>query len=100
MSAERKKNEALREALLKGESDGKGAVLTTAFDMAVSGRCPSMTIFYLKCRLGWKDQNAVTIRTGSSEEDGDKNKGDNNPALIIDLSGKYSKATDGKDNNE
>jgi hypothetical protein len=50
-----KKNRAARDALLKGRSDAKKDVFQTAYEMATSGKCPTMTIFWLKCRAGWKE---------------------------------------------
>ncbi len=32
-------------------------VLNTAYDMATDGKNPSMTMFWLKCRAGWRDVN-------------------------------------------
>lgn len=37
------------------------AVINTAYQMATSGKCPAMTIFWLKTRLGWRDVNQVDI---------------------------------------
>lgn len=49
------KDKRLAHAILKGQKEAFGKVLQTAFDMAVSGKQPAMTIFYLKCRLRWKE---------------------------------------------
>jgi len=59
--------------------DGK-AVLThkvvrVALEMALSGKCPSMTQFWLKCNAGWKDggsgsaQNAAKFSTHGGTDD-------------------------------
>lgn len=45
----------LREALEKGRSKGAEAIYNTAFALATSGKCPAMTIFWLKCREEWKE---------------------------------------------
>lgn len=41
------------EAFNKGKSKGIAKVAQTAFAMAVSGKSPAMTIFYLKTQAGW-----------------------------------------------
>lgn len=45
----------LVEALLKGRAQAESAVTKSCYDQAVSGRSPTMTIFWLKCRAGWKE---------------------------------------------
>lgn len=52
---------ALAEGLLKGRAAAAAQVTQTAFQMANSGKVPVMTIFWLKCRMGWKEP--VTDRT-------------------------------------
>lgn len=36
----------------------KANVKRTAYEMATSGKCPAMTIFYLKTRCGWRETGA------------------------------------------
>ena len=43
-------------------------VLTTAFEMATSGRCPAMTIFWLKTRLGWRERDAREVMPNSVDD--------------------------------
>ena len=47
------------EAVERGRSSALGQVAKTAFQLAVSGQCPTMTIFWLKCRGGWSETDAV-----------------------------------------
>ena len=54
-----KKDDALRQCLLKGRALASSQVLKTAFSMATSGKCPAMTIFWLKCREGFKDTSYI-----------------------------------------
>ncbi len=44
-----------------------GAVAETAYKMAVGGERPAMTIFWLKCRAGWKETQ-VQEHTGRDGE--------------------------------
>ena len=44
---------------LKGEAKALGRVSQKAFEMAVSGNQPAMTMFYLKCRGKWTERIAV-----------------------------------------
>lgn len=43
------------DALLRGRSQSEAKVARTAYDMAISGKHPEMTKFWLRCRAGWKD---------------------------------------------
>lgn len=54
---ERRQNDQpeVHEAVSKGRSIAARAVMKTAYEMAVSGECPTMTIFWLKTRQGWKE---------------------------------------------
>lgn len=47
------------DALLKGRAKASSQVLKSAFQQATSGKNPTMTIFWLKCREGWKDTSVV-----------------------------------------
>lgn len=49
-----------RQALERGRSISIEAVANTAFDMATSGKHPSMTMFWLKSRAGWSDKAEAT----------------------------------------
>ena len=50
-----KTDERVACALLKGRAVAADAVYQTAWSLATSGKCPTMTIFWLKCREGWKE---------------------------------------------
>lgn len=43
------------DTLKKGREDANRKVLETAHRMAVSGKHPAMTIFWLKARMGWRE---------------------------------------------
>lgn len=49
--------------LASGRVDASAKVQQTAFQMATSGKLPAMTIFWLKCRAGWKEPT-LTEHTG------------------------------------
>jgi hypothetical protein len=42
-----------------GATKANSAVAQTAYQMATSGKCPAATIFWLKCRAGWKETNVL-----------------------------------------
>ena len=44
-----------------GRTETIRKVSETAYELAVSGKVPTMTMFWLKCRAGWNDQPAVNI---------------------------------------
>ena len=37
--------------------------MQTAFKMAISGKCPAMTIFWLKTRAGWSEKEPMVDET-------------------------------------
>jgi IS30 family transposase len=49
----------LAEALEKGRAMAIANVSKTAYQLATSGKHPVMTIFFLKCRAGWSETDAV-----------------------------------------
>ncbi|MBT3981260.1 MAG: hypothetical protein HOE90_07885 [Bacteriovoracaceae bacterium] len=49
-------SEELKLALEKGRSYGVTEVASKAFEMAMSGDYPAMTMFWLKCRAGWSEK--------------------------------------------
>ncbi len=61
------KNKALKAAILKGRSNAIFNVGVSAYQQAVSGKTPAMTMFYLKCRAGWKE----TVVNEHMGKDGD-----------------------------
>ena len=52
-------NPAVFEAIEKGRATALLNVGKTAYDLAVSGSEPAMTMFYLKCRGRWKETQAI-----------------------------------------
>ncbi len=50
--------------LSEGRAKGIGAVAATAYRVAVGGKVPAMTMFFLKCRAGW----AETPRVANTSE--------------------------------
>ncbi len=53
-----KKNNSLREALLKGRVKADAKVSESLFRQATSGKCPAATIFWMKVRRCWKEPPA------------------------------------------
>lgn len=56
-----KKDNALSEIILKGRAKASSQVTQSAFNMAVSGKCPAMTIFWLKTRERWSAPKEHTV---------------------------------------
>lgn len=59
-----KEDEELASAMKAGKEQLNEMVINSAFEQAVSGKVPAMTMFWLKCRAGWKENNQLNI-TGS-----------------------------------
>lgn len=57
----------VKEAIEKGRAQALYNVAVSAYSQAVSGKVPAMTMFYLKCRGGWKETH-VTEVTGKDGE--------------------------------
>lgn len=57
-------------AISKGRDAGLGQVVKTAYQMAVSGKIPAMTIFFLKTRARWAEARDL------APDDTDENKND------------------------
>lgn len=51
----KKENSIIAEAILRGRSKAAYKVSETAYKMAVSGKQPGMTTFWLRCRAGWSE---------------------------------------------
>lgn len=49
---------AVAEAVEKGRALALAAVTKSAFQQAISGKVPAMTMFWLKCRAGWSETDA------------------------------------------
>jgi len=54
-----------REELDLGQLDANATVAQSAFQMAKSGKHPLMTMFWMKCRAGWKEQRAFPPAPGA-----------------------------------
>jgi hypothetical protein len=52
-----KEDERLQAAVAKGRAKAATKVAETAFRLATSGEHPSMTMFWLKTRLGWREKD-------------------------------------------
>ena len=51
----------VREAVERGRDRAIANVSAQAFDMAVSGKYPIFTMFWLKCRAGWNDRQHEVV---------------------------------------
>ncbi len=49
------------DALERGRSIAANNVTKTAYEMAKSGKIPSMTMFWLKCRQNWREVQSVEL---------------------------------------
>lgn len=67
-------DERLALALQAGKSKAHLQVHKTAYDLAVSGKCPQMTMFWLKSRAGWMEKQAVEVKASIKTESNDINK--------------------------
>lgn len=50
-----------REQLDRGALEANANVALTGYQMAISGKHPLLTMFWLKCRLGWKEQQDFSV---------------------------------------
>jgi hypothetical protein len=62
------KDPTISDAISKGRDSGIGQVMKTAYAMAVSGKIPAMTIFFLKTRARWAEARDL------APEESDENK--------------------------
>jgi hypothetical protein len=51
-----------RRELLLGATKANSKVAETAYQMAISGKCPTMTIFWLKCRARWRETEHAGLK--------------------------------------
>lgn len=58
-----------KEALTKGRIKANALVAQTCYEMATSGKVPSATFFWLKCRAGWSEQDGPRDEESTSEKD-------------------------------
>lgn len=60
------KNDKLQQAISRGRAKAEYNVSKVAYSMAVSGNQPAMTMFWLKCRAGWREvipiEHSGTVR--------------------------------------
>jgi len=54
-----KNNKEMKEAVDRGKKKANGKVVLSAFEQAVSGKSPAMTIFWLKTQCRWKEVQHV-----------------------------------------
>jgi hypothetical protein len=52
-----------REELDRGIVDANASVAQTLYKMATSGNEPAATLFWLKCRAGWKERASADLAT-------------------------------------
>ena len=50
----------------KSATEANAQVAQTLFKMAISGKFPLATIFWMKARAGWRDQSATTQPTAAA----------------------------------
>ena len=60
-------NQRLADTVEKYRSVGSNAVYDTAYKMAISGQFPAMTMFWLKCREQWREQDDAERRKDEPE---------------------------------
>ena len=53
--AENNKSNPINDAIQKGKGSATYNVIRSAYQMAISGHHPSMTMFWLKCRNNWSE---------------------------------------------
>jgi hypothetical protein len=56
-------------AISKGRENAAGQVMRTAYAMAVSGKIPAMTIFWLKTRQRWAEARDLAPEEGDEKND-------------------------------
>lgn len=54
-------DEEIQEAMRRGEAKAAMQVTQSAFQQAISGKNPAMTMFWLKCRQRWREVHHVQI---------------------------------------
>jgi hypothetical protein len=64
----------LKDAIERGRGYGNGAIVGKAFEMAMSGKHPAMTIFWLKCRMHWKEPTLQVQENDESYSEKDASK--------------------------
>lgn len=50
-----KRRPEIRDAIESGRAKAAARVTKTAYELATSGKCPAMTMFWCKTRLGWRE---------------------------------------------
>jgi hypothetical protein len=48
-----------RAELNRGAPEANARVAQTLYQMAISGKCPQATIYWMKTRVGWRDREPV-----------------------------------------
>ena len=57
-----KEDSQLMDAITRGRGTGIDQVTSKSFDMASSGLNTAMTIFWLRCRAGWKEPQVFELK--------------------------------------
>jgi hypothetical protein len=63
-----KRQPALREALDRGYAIAESEVARVAFEMATKGNNTQATMFWLKCRAGWKETQVQEVKQSTIED--------------------------------
>jgi hypothetical protein len=63
-----KEQPEVRDAYDYGLANAEAKVATVAYDRASSGEDSRMTMFWLKCRMGWKETTVVESKTTTIED--------------------------------
>lgn len=61
LKARAAENEKIQMAMDSGKAKALYEVAKTAYNMAVSGREPAATFFYLKCQGGWRETQSLEV---------------------------------------
>lgn len=62
------RDERVSSAISKKRGEASAGVMSTAYKMAASGKCPALTIFWLKTRLRWSEPRASEDLTEDEKE--------------------------------
>lgn len=64
-----KEDDQIHNAIERGRALALQNVMKTAYQLAVSGECPAMTMFYLKTRARWRESHHIDITAIESSSD-------------------------------
>jgi hypothetical protein len=75
-----------RRELLLGATKANAKVAETAYQMAISGKCPAMTIFWMKCRGGWRETEHAGLKlVAPNQKPAEGSDADNDKAITDEL---------------